>query len=349
MVHDGAHAGRAVVRRTRHEVWTPRRRWLPLLLSLLLVPALLALLVLVFSGQSIEDKLTTASNAALGNAGLGSVGVSFDGRDGTLTGVPQGREDEARKAVEEVDGVRVVDLGTAGNLDMELDGDSIVVSGAVPDEATRKAVIEAAEAKAGGKKVVDELTVKDGALLPGNVEMVGPLVESMAPEQAGKRHLTWDNEGVKLTGEVPDEAARTAVGDNVATALPGIAVDNQLEAAGPTKEELQAEIDTYLAANPIEFEKDSAELNANGQATVEHVAGLLKKAPDVQLSVEGHVGMGPVKRTTSTSYQQKLSEDRANTVKDALVAQGIAADRITAKGFGIEGPKPGRRVDITIQ
>lgn len=348
MVHDGARAGRAVVRRTRHEVWTPRRRWLPLLLSLLLVPALLALLVLVFSGQSIEDKLTTASNSALSKAGLGSVGVSFDGRDGTLTGVPQGRENEARKAVEEVDGVRVVELGTAGNLDLELDGESIVVSGAVPDEATRKAVIEAAEAKAGGRKVVDELTVTDGALLPGNVEMVGPLVESMAPDQAGKRHLTWDNDGVKLTGEVPDEAARTAVGDNVATALPGIAVDNQLESAGPTKEELQAEIDAYLAANPIKFEKGSAELTSEGQAIVEHVAGLLKPAPDVKLSVEGNVGR-PANQTTSSPYQQRLSEDRANSVKDALVAQGIAADRITAKGFGIEGPKPAARVDITIQ
>lgn len=346
MVHDGAHAGRAVVRRTRHEVWTPRRRWLPLLLSLLLVPVLLALLVLAFSGQSIENKLTNASTAALEKAGLGAVGVSFDGRDGTLTGVPEGREDEARKAVEGVDGVRVVDLGTAGDLDLELDGDSIVVSGTVPDEATRKAVIGAAEAKAGGKKIVDELTVKDGALLPGNVETVGPLVESMAPDQPGKRHLTWGNDGVKLTGEVPDEAAKTAVGDKVATALPGIAVDNQLSAS---KEELQAELDAYLAANPVEFEKDSAVLTDKGKAIVEHVAGLLEKAPDVKLSVEGHVAMGSVKRTTSSAYQQKLSEDRANTVKDALVEHGIAADRITAKGFGIEGPKPGRRVDIKIQ
>ncbi|MGH3648269.1 MAG: OmpA family protein [Micromonosporaceae bacterium] len=310
------------------------------------MPALLALLVLVFSGQSIENKLTTASGTALEKAGLGAVGVSFDGRDGTLTGVPEGREDEARSAVEEVDGVRVVGLGTAGNLDLALDGESIVVSGSVPDEATRTAVIEAAEAKAGGKKIVDELTVKDGALLPGNPAMVGPLVASMAPDQAGKRHLTWDNDGVKLTGEVPDEAAKTAVGEQVAEALPGIDVDNQLSAA---KEELQAEIDAYLAANPLEFGKNSAKPTAQGEAIVEHVAGLLEQAPDVKLSVEGHVGMGPVKRTTSTPYQQKLSEERANAVKDALVAHGIAADRITARGFGIEGSNPGRRVDIKIQ
>lgn len=44
-----------------------------------------------------------------------------------------------------------------------------------------------------------------------------------------------------------------------------------------------------------------------------------------------------------------MSENRADTVKDALVAAGVSADTITTQGYGQDGPNPGRRVDITIQ
>ena len=35
----------------------------------------------------------------------------------------------------------------------------------------------------------------------------------------------------------------------------------------------------------------------------------------------------------------KLSEDRAKSVKDYLVSKGVSASRISTKGFGIANPK----------
>lgn len=82
-----------------------------------------------------------------------------------------------------------------------------------------------------------------------------------------------------LTGDVPGDTSADDVTGKVTAALPGVAVDNQLK---PSKEQVQAEIDEYLAANPITFRPDSAQLTAEGTAIVEHVAGLLAQTPDAR-------------------------------------------------------------------
>ncbi|MGH3734795.1 MAG: OmpA family protein [Micromonosporaceae bacterium] len=364
MVHDGAHAGRAVVRRTRIEEWTKRPKWLPLLLSLLLVPLLLALLVLVFSGQSIEDKLTAASTSELDKAGISGATVAFDGRDATLSGVPEGQEDQALDAVRGVDGVRTAKLAggggdgeqpqpttpaEAGKLDIGLEDGKVVLSGTVPDEETRQQVLDAAKENAGGKEVVDELTVSEGATLPGDAADTGKLVAALDPGKPGDRSVNWSGDGVSLTGAVPDEDTRKAVADGVAAALPDATVDDQMtvdDSGEQAKKDLQTKIDAYLKAHPISFEPDSAILTTEGAATVKHIAGLLKEVPDATILVEGHTAKVP---GVSAQVNQKLSRSRANTVTKALVDQGITATNITAKGYGDSGPNPGRRVDIKVQ
>ena len=59
------------------------------------------------------------------------------------------------------------------------------------------------------------------------------------------------------------------------------------------------------------------------------LSGILLAHPGLQLEVEGHTDS-----TGSDELNQKLSEQRASTVRDYLVAQGLASDAVTAKGFG---------------
>jgi outer membrane protein OmpA-like peptidoglycan-associated protein len=61
----------------------------------------------------------------------------------------------------------------------------------------------------------------------------------------------------------------------------------------------------------------------------------------------------------STSFNQELSQRRADAVRTYLVSHGMAADRITAQGFGPgnpvadnaspEGRADNRRVEIVVQ
>jgi len=94
----------------------------PWLLALLLVPLILAALLAGLRGGKIETNLHDRSLAALQGAGMSGVKVDFDGRDATLKAGAgaAGRRltaedlDQAKGIVEGVDGVRVVDVDTAG-------------------------------------------------------------------------------------------------------------------------------------------------------------------------------------------------------------------------------------------
>ena len=73
--------------------------------------------------------------------------------------------------------------------------------------------------------------------------------------------------------------------------------------------------------------------------------------PDLKVQVEGYTD-----NVGSQSYNQKLSEQRANTVDSFLVSQGIPAQNVSAVGYGLSNPvadnstdagrKENRRVDV---
>ena len=105
-----------------------------------------------------------------------------------------------------------------------------------------------------------------------------------------------------------------------------------------------------------------ATLRPEGKAKLDDVV-----AKSQQLVLEVVIAVGHADRIGSTAYNQKLSEKRAASVKDYLVAKGIPANRIYTEGKGskqpvtkpdqCKGPKsakviaclqPDRRVDIEI-
>jgi outer membrane protein OmpA-like peptidoglycan-associated protein len=63
------------------------------------------------------------------------------------------------------------------------------------------------------------------------------------------------------------------------------------------------------------------------------VAQVLKDFPDMRVSVEGHTDS-----QGSDQYNQTLSENRANSVREYLVGQGIPAERLRSIGFGESKP-----------
>jgi outer membrane protein OmpA-like peptidoglycan-associated protein len=81
---------------------------------------------------------------------------------------------------------------------------------------------------------------------------------------------------------------------------------------------------------------------------------LTKEDPHSRMVVEGHTDS-----QGAAAYNQELSQHRAQAVRDYLVTRGIAADRISAQGFGptrsiadnksSEGRANNRRVEIVVQ
>jgi outer membrane protein OmpA-like peptidoglycan-associated protein len=103
------------------------------------------------------------------------------------------------------------------------------------------------------------------------------------------------------------------------------------------------------------FTSGKSELLPAAQVKLNEVAkALTEQDPDTTMVVEGHTDA-----QGAAEFNQKLSRDRAQSVRDYLVSRGIAGDRITAEGFGpsravgdnatAEGRANNRRVEIVVK
>jgi outer membrane protein OmpA-like peptidoglycan-associated protein len=110
------------------------------------------------------------------------------------------------------------------------------------------------------------------------------------------------------------------------------------------------------ALSGVNFETNKATLKPVAREKLSKLSGVLLGFPgEYKLEIEGHTDS-----TGSDAYNQKLSEARAASVRDFLVAQGIPMARIpSTQGFGRTRPiapndtranrEKNRRVDIVIE
>ncbi len=83
----------------------------------------------------------------------------------------------------------------------------------------------------------------------------------------------------------------------------------------------------------LNFETASAQLTQESRATVLAAIRVLHDFPQVVVRIDGHTD-----NRGSTSFNRTLSEERARTVADMLVAEGIERQRVSSAGFGPEAP-----------
>jgi outer membrane protein OmpA-like peptidoglycan-associated protein len=88
-----------------------------------------------------------------------------------------------------------------------------------------------------------------------------------------------------------------------------------------------------LAFTNVRFKFDSDELTDNSKKILDNVVSVLNKLLDLNLEIQGHTDS-----KGSRSYNQNLSEKRANSVRNYLINKGIASERLTAIGFGESNP-----------
>lgn len=81
------------------------------------------------------------------------------------------------------------------------------------------------------------------------------------------------------------------------------------------------------------FDLDQYELRDGAQRTIGRIADFLSEYENRQVLVEGFTDS-----TGARDYNQQLSERRAESVRNALVARGIDAARIRTRGYGLEFP-----------
>ena len=86
-------------------------------------------------------------------------------------------------------------------------------------------------------------------------------------------------------------------------------------------------------AKTILFESGKASFQKQTFAVLQSITAILKEYPTAKFSIEGHTD-----DSGSVAFNQTLSENRASAVKNYLVENGIAADRLTSAGYGKSRP-----------
>ena len=83
----------------------------------------------------------------------------------------------------------------------------------------------------------------------------------------------------------------------------------------------------------IQFEYNSSALTEDSQAGIQMLTEFLRRNLELKVELAGHTD-----NVGSESYNRKLSSERADSVRNALIANGIDADRLSAKGYGASRP-----------
>ena len=107
---------------------------------------------------------------------------------------------------------------------------------------------------------------------------------------------------------------------------------NAKNALANVKPEVKEVVKEVQVAGPraIFFKIGSARLDDYGKVNIQLAAKILKANPDKKYRVAGYAD----KATGSASWNQKLSEKRAQVVYDALIAEGVDKDQLELVGFG---------------
>ena len=167
---------------------------------------------------------------------------------------------------------------------------------------------------------------------------------------------TAEAERAKREAEAAQAQAQQAQAQAQATMQQNAALAEraaQLEALLNDIQAVKTERGYVVTIGDVLFATDQATLNPNGTSTLRKLADVMSQNPNRTVLVEGFTDS-----TGSASYNQDLSQRRAEAVATALSQMGVARDRISMKAYGqafpvasndnAAGRQQNRRVEIVL-
>lgn len=225
---------------------------------------------------------------------------------------------------------------TPPNITLQTRGDRAEVAGQLASAQEKHRLIEALGAVFGPDKVAEQVQI-DASLAPAG--WMDRLVQMLPRLKGGDVKLALEGDHLQLDSSALPEASRFSLSDEVTRVFPDFRSeglwDRAMAALSTLKPGFGAE-DLVQALNQstIRFASGSATLTADNADLLGQAATALRAAPaGTRVEVGGHSD-----NSGDAAGNEALSRARAEAVVAALVAQGVPADRLQARGYGASQP-----------
>ncbi|MEJ6656039.1 MAG: OmpA family protein, partial [Pseudomonas sp.] len=126
--------------------------------------------------------------------------------------------------------------------------------------------------------------------------------------------------------------AGVGVGLNFGGAAPVVAQAEPAPAPAPAPEPAP-EVQSVRVELDVKFDFDRDTIRPEYRQDIQSLAEFMKTYPSVTTTVEGHTDS-----VGTDAYNKDLSERRANSVREALIAEGVESSRVNAAGHGEANP-----------
>jgi len=209
----------------------------------------------------------------------------------------------------------------------------VTLTGVVASEVERAVLVAAVASAPEPPTVDDQLTVDPvTGLDAATTESLATLVAVM-PLHLLNGASGFDGAALYVTGTLVDDEGR----DAMLAAAEAVSAMTELEPPPEATEtdaaDLEAELNAFVADNPILFEPSSSLLTEPSLGVLDQLALEAQQVTGVAITVEGHTDSDGDPRENLV-----LSQYRALVVRQGLIDRGVPEDSITAMGFGSEQP-----------
>ena len=321
------------------------------------------------TGLQVDDQLTVSGldpssadadgqvgrlGAVIGGLGVGTFAAAdlALGDDGPVTGRIEALDAAGASDFNTLVDDESVDVGAPPELapqsvNVNYDGQRIVLNGTVFDEEERATLVSAAASVVGEENVVDNLELSDlDAAVEGTGDRVGSLAAAIGTfDGLISAEGSLNDTDLTVNGVAADEAAQaTTVGALDAASDSGVRPGGEITVAEVEEPEisleeevelLQAELDALqdeIRENVV-FDSNSDVLTPVAQGTLDKVAAAMNRFTRPVVEVGGHTdSQGP------PEFNIDLSQRRTESVNAYLSGQGIDINRLQAIGFGEAQP-----------
>ncbi|MBI1362142.1 MAG: OmpA family protein [Alphaproteobacteria bacterium] len=248
------------------------------------------------------------------------------------------------------DNVRIIsEIAGPSEWTATLDNGKLVFAGKVASRDAQDLLRKSAGAAFGATPVEDNTVV--GAT--GSWEKrIAAAMPNFSKFQSGK--ITIQGTAITITGKAPGSALSylkqdmDRIRDNftvsydvaeVAPAVTEIAgVDLQASGGEQKRAACEEAFQKIMADNDILFDSKLAEIDRRSGAVLDKLVTVARSCAALRIEIQGYTDA-----TGPRSKNIELSRNRAEAVRDYLVQNGVAASKLTAKGFGPDHPAASNR------